>query len=38
MARPARPGAFLGIASTHRKIHFESVDMMRVQNGCRDRS
>ena len=26
-------GAFLGIAPTHRKIHFESVDVMRVQNG-----
>ena len=24
---------FLGIAPTHRKIHFESVDVMRVQNG-----
>ena len=26
-------GAFLGIAPTHRKIHFESVDVMRMQNG-----
>src|SRR5215472_15362252 len=26
-------GTFLGIAPTHRKIHFESVDVMRVQNG-----
>ena len=26
-------GAFLGIAPTHRKIHFESVDVIRVQNG-----
>jgi predicted ester cyclase len=26
-------GSFLGIAPTHRKIHFESVDVMRVQNG-----
>jgi steroid delta-isomerase-like uncharacterized protein len=26
-------GPFLGIAPTHRKIHFESVDVMRVQNG-----
>ncbi|HKW34865.1 MAG TPA: ester cyclase [Candidatus Acidoferrum sp.] len=26
-------GAFLGIAPTHRQIHFESVDVMRVQNG-----
>ncbi len=25
-------GSFLGIAPTHRKIHFESVDVMRVQN------
>ena len=25
-------GQFLGIAPTHRKIHFESVDVMRVQN------
>jgi hypothetical protein len=24
---------FLGIAPTHRTIHFESVDVMRVQNG-----
>lgn len=26
-------GPFLGIAPTHRKIHFEAVDVMRVQNG-----
>ena len=26
-------GPFLRIAPTHRKIHFESVDVMRVQNG-----
>lgn len=26
-------GPFLGIAPTRRKIHFESVDVMRVQNG-----
>jgi len=26
-------GTFLGIPPTHRKIHFESVDVMRVQNG-----
>jgi len=26
-------GPFLGIAPTHRAVHFESVDMMRVQNG-----
>jgi predicted ester cyclase len=26
-------GPFLEIAPTHRKIHFESVDVMRVQNG-----
>ena len=26
-------GAFLGVAPTYRKIHFESVDVMRVQNG-----
>jgi predicted ester cyclase len=26
-------GSFLGIAPTHRKIRFESVDVMRVQNG-----
>jgi predicted ester cyclase len=25
--------AFLGIAPTHRKIHFEAVDVMRVRNG-----
>ena len=28
-----REGPFLGIAPTHRKIRFESVDVMRVQNG-----
>src|SRR5260370_17431877 len=26
-------GPFLGIAPTHRKIHFETVDVMRVQKG-----
>jgi len=26
-------GPFLGIAPTYRKIHFETVDVMRVQNG-----
>jgi steroid delta-isomerase-like uncharacterized protein len=26
-------GEFLGIAPTHRKIQFETVDVMRVQNG-----
>ena len=26
-------GPFLGIAPTHRTIHFETVDVMRVQNG-----
>ena len=26
-------GPFLGIAPTRRKIHFESVDVMRVRNG-----
>ena len=26
-------GSFLGIAPTHRKIHFETVDVMRVHNG-----
>jgi predicted ester cyclase len=26
-------GDFLGIAPTHRKIHFETVDVMRVRNG-----
>src|SRR5215469_15538976 len=26
-------GAFLGVAPTYRKIHFESVDVMRVRNG-----
>jgi steroid delta-isomerase-like uncharacterized protein len=26
-------GPFLGVAPTHRKIHFESVDVMRVRNG-----
>jgi steroid delta-isomerase-like uncharacterized protein len=26
-------GPFLGIAPTHRRIHFETVDVMRVQNG-----
>jgi len=26
-------GPFLGVAPTHRKIHFETVDVMRVQRG-----
>jgi len=26
-------GPFLGVAPTHRKIQFETVDVMRVQNG-----
>ena len=26
-------GPFLGVAPTHRKIHFETVDVMRVQHG-----
>ena len=26
-------GPLLGVTPTHRKIHFESVDVMRVQNG-----
>jgi steroid delta-isomerase-like uncharacterized protein len=26
-------GDFLGVAPTHRKIHFETVDVMRVQDG-----
>jgi len=26
-------GRFLGVAPTHRKMHFETVDVMRVQNG-----
>src|SRR5260370_20144143 len=26
-------GPFLGVAPTHRRIHFEAVDVMRVQNG-----
>jgi predicted ester cyclase len=26
-------GPFLGIAPTHRRIYFDSVDVMRVQNG-----
>ena len=26
-------GDFLGVPPTHRKIHFETVDVMRVQNG-----
>jgi len=26
-------GPFLGIAPTHRRIHFETVDVMRVQDG-----
>ena len=31
--RGTHEGPFLGIAPTHRKIHFESVDVMRVRNG-----
>jgi steroid delta-isomerase-like uncharacterized protein len=31
--RGTHDGPFLGIAPTHRKIHFESVNVMRVQNG-----
>jgi predicted ester cyclase len=26
-------GEFFGVAPTHRKIHFETVDVMRLQNG-----
>ena len=26
-------GPFFGVAPTHRTVHFESVDVMRVQNG-----
>jgi len=26
-------GYFLGVVPTHRKIHFEIFDIMRVQNG-----
>lgn len=26
-------GPFLGVAPTHRRIHFETVEVMRVQNG-----
>jgi predicted ester cyclase len=26
-------GVFLGVAPTHRQIHFEAVDVMRVQDG-----
>ena len=26
-------GVFLGVLPTHRKVHFETVDVMRVQNG-----
>jgi len=26
-------GALLGVPPTHRKVHFESVDVMRVRNG-----
>src|SRR5215831_16406243 len=26
-------GTFLGVAQTHRKIHFDSVDVMRVRDG-----
>jgi steroid delta-isomerase-like uncharacterized protein len=26
-------GQFLGVAPTYRKVHFETVDVMRVQNG-----
>lgn len=31
--RGTHEGEFLGIAPTHRKIQFETVDVMRVQNG-----
>jgi steroid delta-isomerase-like uncharacterized protein len=31
--RGTHEGTFLGTAPTHRKIHFETVDVMRVQNG-----
>src|SRR5215469_4791115 len=31
--RGTHQGPFLGVAPTHRKIHFETVDVMRVQNG-----
>jgi len=26
-------GPFLGVAPTHHKVHFETVDVMRVQHG-----
>jgi len=29
----AHEGPFLGIAPTHRKVHFETAGVMRVQNG-----
>ena len=31
--RGTHEGPFLGVAPTHRRIHFEAVDVMRVQNG-----
>jgi len=31
--RGTHEGPFLGVAPTHRKIHFETVDVMRVQHG-----
>ena len=30
---PTHEGEFLGIAPTNLKLHFETVDVMRVQNG-----
>ena len=32
-SRGTHEGPFLGIAPTHRRVHFETVDVMRVQNG-----
>jgi steroid delta-isomerase-like uncharacterized protein len=31
--RGTHEGSLLGIAPTHRKVHFDSVDVMRVHNG-----
>src|SRR5215469_8258813 len=31
--RGTHEGPFLGVAPTHRKIHFETVDVIRVQHG-----